>query len=156
MPKLVNCFVLLNLCVLCGCYTEAGDYNFAKEQKIDKPKQLVWQKTVEFFAVNNINIKTIDKTSDIIAGEKLADSKIADCGISDNEAVLDKEEEDDVQRPMMTFNVYLKAQGDKATNVGIHATVAKTQAFRPMDGDTDVMCASKGVLEKQIFEYLEK
>lgn len=142
--------LLLTPILLAGCYTPPGEHKFENSATINQPQPQVWQKTVDYFAYNNIPIKTIDKNSNIISGEKQGDSKLADCGMERGDAIADVSEE----KPNISFNVLLNAS-KSSTIATVNTTISQAKAFKPMEGDVPVPCKSTGELEKQILSYLK-
>ena len=155
MPGRADYFLKLTTIIICfaltNCYTPPQDYKVDSTTEIAKPQEVVWKKAVEYFAVNNLPIKTIDKNSGIIAGEKPADAKLVDCGNANATPVLEK---DDAEKPKIEFNIFIKADGTK-TIVSIHENIGKSKAFKPMQGDVDIECKSKGVFEKELLDYIK-
>lgn len=59
---------------LASCATAPEVYDFPKSRVVPEGKDAVWERVVEFFAANNLSIKTIEKDSGIVAAERMITS----------------------------------------------------------------------------------
>lgn len=170
MQKMISLsFVILFLFAI-GCsgsrYTAPSEYTVEKERVINKSFESVWQASVEYFATHNIPIKNIDKSSGFISTEfslSINDAaKYIDCGKGDN-SFSGKIE---VVNPVGNFNFLAKSIDDKSTKVSINSFFSSTvnqykyegllSTNYVLVGSTKTECKGKGVLEKEIFDYLSK
>jgi hypothetical protein len=129
-------------------------FNIKKFEVIDSPQELVWDRLIRHFAVNNIQIKTIDRLSGVVYAEKQFATptiewegrgkigELADCGKSYTEIpFLDQ----------LEMNVYVKALGAKTE---VTVTTSFKQVFQPGGLRAQADCNSTGRLEREILDAM--
>ncbi|MFH1051550.1 MAG: hypothetical protein V1779_11560 [bacterium] len=137
-------------------YQPPLNYDFDNSKIINKPFDEVWILLIEWFAKTGIPIKNMDKSSGFIATEsKLkSDYSHCDCGQISSMSSIDN--------ISGKFNVLVKKISDNSTSVVIYtffqATIkTKTVFSNNISYDFEMNdCNSKGTLELNILEYLNK
>ncbi len=157
MKSLVTITILLSCVIACASYQPPREYDFQTEMIYSKSFDVIWNKTVEWFAKQGTPIKNMDKESGFISTEySLSAGKYAhyvDCGIA-GKSPLGKQV---IKNPTGNFNVLIKEQPDGKTSVNINCFFQATSLII-IAGENPVIekidCASTGALEREIFEYL--
>jgi len=163
--------LFLTILFINGCasspakFQEAKEAVINKEKIINKPFDVVWQKTVEWFAVHNTPIKTIDLSSGLIASDyNLSvddNTDYIDCGkpIYGNIGTWGTE----VTTPTFTnqkgnINVLIYKINDTTTKITINFFAESYLTQYDDKGiavsNQKVNCYSKGTLEKEIFDSI--
>jgi len=136
----------------CGCATAPKKFDFNPVAAIPGDFDAVWAAIVEYFAVANLPIATIEKDSGIIVSDWVdasrrpggaEDKRLCDCGT----AVL--------VIPMWTvckFNVFAKRS--VAGTVEVRVTCSYRQCRLLGESCWTVNCNSTGRLERQLQEYV--
>lgn len=145
----VTASIVVVLCTLAACETVPLSYDVESTRQIREPKSVVWPRLVEFFASNNISIKTIEMASGIIAAERqITDpepgSNIfgwADCGVSPLATP---------QVQTIDLNVFLR-ETPEGSLVTVNTRFQEYRAIAQSDGRT-VSCNSTGRLERLILD----
>lgn len=136
-----------------------------KERVVNKPFDAVWQTSIEWFATHNTPIKNLDKSSGLISTEysvSIGDAyKYMSCG-SGKSTFSGKVE---MANYTGNFNVLIKKLGDNSTKISVNVFFGCTvNKYRYkslisteyiLESSTRANCASTGVLEKEILDYLE-
>lgn len=134
---------------LSGCITPPAPHDFQNSQTYAEPFDLVWRKTVQFFSSNNIEIKTIDKSSGVIYaefGNVPVDNTFMDCGQHGLEIVV---------ADAGQFNVFIVSNGGNSTTATINDDFQQTRTTISNTNQTFIVkCSSTGVLEQQILSSL--
>lgn len=136
-----------------------------KERIVNKPFDAVWQSAVEYFATHNTPIKNLDKGSGLISTEYSLSmgeaSRYMDCG-SGTTTFSGMTE---LANHSGNFNVIIKKIDDTKTKISInvffgctvnkyrYASLFSTQYI--LESSSRINCASIGVLESEVLNYLE-
>ena len=134
-----------------GCATAPKNYNFNPVCSFDCEFDEVWAGIIEYFAITNMPIQTIEKDSGIIVtswmnastGTGSEDKTICDCGGSG------------LSIPRWTrgkFNVFCTK--NNSNGVDIRVTCNFQQERELLDSRITVDCVSTGYLENNIHEYI--
>jgi hypothetical protein len=137
--------------VLSGCVTAPSTYTFNKSRTYPESKEEIWQRAVEFFATNNLSIKTIEKDSGIIAAERMIGAPssggtildMASCGVGALEVPVAQ---------TLDLNLFVKTTSS-GTNVTVNTRFSESRHFGN-DPPHTVECNSTGTLEQKILNYL--
>lgn len=140
----------LALFSVAACATAPASYEFERTRTIAEPKDAVWERVVEFFATNNLSIKTIEKDSGIIAAERMIGSPgtggsvggFADCGVNAFMVPMNQ---------TVDLNVFVRPQGPSSTNVSVNTSFAEVRVFGSNPPQT-VSCNSNGKLEDMLLD----
>jgi hypothetical protein len=129
---------------LTACATPPTPTTFINNRTYPIGKDEAWERLLNFFTSNNIQIKTIEKDSGVIYAERsLSDPTMSNCG--GNALALE------MGRPA-TMNVFVRSTGNQ-TQVTVNAEFT---AIRTFDGKTWAdPCYSTGVIEQQILNSIE-
>lgn len=131
--------------VIGGCVTKPVERQIEKSRTYSMSKDKVWERVIEVFATENIQVKTIEKASGLIAAEPASfDPSFADCGAEALAIVVGK---------TAVMNVFVRpASGGTQVTVN-----TKFQERRNYDRNFwTVDCFSTGVLEKQILDAISQ
>lgn len=134
---------------LASCATAPEVYDFPKSRVVPDGKDAVWERVVEFFAANNLSIKTIEKDSGIVAAERMITSPRGDgtvaawasCGAAPLEVPV---------RQAVDLNVFVKPQG-AGTQVTVNTRITEMRQFAN-DPLVTVTCNSNGTLERMVLD----
>lgn len=136
---------------LSACATAPTVYNVQNSRSIAQPKDVVWERVVEFFAMNNLSIKTIEKDSGIIGAERMIAAPSRN-GMIGNWASCGSELLMTPVGQTADLNVFVRPV---ASGVTVSVNTRFTEA-RSFDGaPTTVQCNSTGELEKLILDAAE-
>lgn len=133
---------------LSGCGSNPGTYAVKNSGTYARPYDLVWEDVVEWFAKNNVQIKTIDKSSGVIYAERIwmnqFDDTVSDCGKPAFPFVA-------VSR-RASFNVFVNHANATSPTVTVTAQFEETRAY----GANRIVaaCVSKGVLENLVLRSI--
>jgi hypothetical protein len=127
--------------LLSACATAPKATQFDNSRQVSLSFDDAWERTISYFAENNISIKTLEKDSGLIVAESATVGpdqlqKLADCGSAG------------VGQPgTASYNVFVRDQQSQGVAVQINA--AFNQSFRNIwtGRNEQVQCLSKGVLE---------
>ncbi len=154
--KKLTLLLIAVLFVSCATYYKAPRKNKVENIKvIYKPYDDIWRETVKWFAFKNIPIKNLVKNSGLISTELMFFNykNYVDCGKPGTlqNIVLD----------VGNFNVVIEKLGSKNTQVTISlffkADLTTTNIMdRRYDTHKTINCYSKGVLEKELFNFISK
>jgi predicted small lipoprotein YifL len=139
--------VVLAALAACGQYVPPAPAAPRSGTTVNAPFAKTWEATVDVFAERNIQIKTIDRASGIIAAEPqslttIAADSLADCGHSSTGGAL----QDRMARTeSATWNVLVRGDSTKAT---VKATV-RFAFVSGLNGQT-YECSSTGRWEKAL------
>ena len=156
MTKYLLTLLLLTM-VACTTYVPAKKIEVVNVQVFDKSKDQVWEKVIEFFAKNNLSIKTLEKASGIIATDLKQIPQSLDsicwCGQSGGGVHVNYNTIKGV------FNVFIK-EHQQGTEVTVTSDFTSQISgydvvYRQMSV-VDINCYSNGKLEKQIFDFIGK
>lgn len=157
--------LLVLACSLSGCvatYQAPKVYDAEKERTYTMPYDKVWDKVVEWFALHATPVKNMDRQSGFIASDfNLSTSKYpeyTDCGTGGRGALVSVE----VLDPVGNFNLLIRRIDDKNTKINITVSFSAKidQQFHGTYGTSHdyktITCNSKGVLEKELLDYIGK
>jgi len=156
--KRLAAFLLVLL--ISGCvasYQAPQVHQVEKERVYSKTPDQVWDKVVEWFALHASPVKNMDRSSGFIASEynlSIEDyPQYSDCGsttASMMQAIA-------ITSPTGNFNILIRKTADDKVRVVVTAAFhAKTVATGQYGGGTDIECTSRGVLEKQLLDFIDK
>ncbi|MDP8051023.1 hypothetical protein QJU23_01125 [Pasteurella atlantica] len=130
---------------LVGCIVPPKEYQFDKSRQYTQSFNEVWTKITKFYALNNIDIKSIEKASGIIVADVgTFDHTIASCKVIP--FALDASS-------VGKLNTFVEKT--QPITVTVNAKFSKTA--RMSDGATyPVECNSTGLLETQILDFIGK
>ncbi|MEO1035199.1 MAG: hypothetical protein AAFX44_06520 [Pseudomonadota bacterium] len=137
----VTLFVMMTLSA-CASTEPPAEYSVTNQQIFQNDYDAVWNAVVEAFAVNNIAIKTIEKSSGIIAAERLGfgDDGMADCGKPGSFVTFIE--------PQSDFNVLVRSS-TSGTAVMVNAKFSVYLVDNLDGNDTGRFeCSSTGVFER--------
>jgi hypothetical protein len=148
--------MLITSCV--GSYQAPKIYNVEKERIYAKTFDQVWDKIVEWFALNASPVKNMDRTSGFIASDYNLSVKnypeYSDCGSASSGLYEGKE----IASPVGNFNILVRKVEEGKIRVVVttafHAKVVSYGKFGT--GPSDIECTSRGVLEKQLLDFISK
>ena len=159
-----NIFIIAVAFIICSCggtYEAAWTYHFDKSKTIPLSYDKVWQNTIDWFAINNTPIKTLDKASGIIASDYNlrigSENDYCDCGkitrglflnyslrdYTGNINVLARKVSDDSTK--ITISSFFKA------NRILYDSNERKQVFSDV-----VNCNSTGRIEREFFQAIQK
>ncbi|MDE2135493.1 MAG: hypothetical protein KGJ49_12970 [Alphaproteobacteria bacterium] len=134
------------LIFVAGCATAPVKTDFEHSRVYNEGFDTVWTQTVQFFATNNIPIKTIAKDSGVIYAERLSfDVGDADCGSHPMTQPLNSS---------VSLNVFVQKLADMRTQVSINATYHQTLGDLYRNPVGDVACESRGKIEETILNSI--
>lgn len=140
--------------MLTACVTEPQTFDVKNSRQYTQSKERAWDHLIQFFALNNIQIKTIDKSSGVIyaeraigrapSGGKIGD--MADCGVSPLFPPISQ---------AIQMNVYVQDLGATASKATVTTTFTETR-INALDGKpvAPVQCNSTGVLEGHVLDAM--
>lgn len=142
--------VAATLAALSGCATAPMQHDIEKTHAFAEPKDVIWERAVNFFAERNLSIKTIEKASGIIAADRTITAPttgiegFADCG----------------KAPLMIptsqtidLNLFVRTLPNGNTTVTVNAQFTETRRFGQYPPVT-VSCTSTGKIEQAILGSL--
>jgi hypothetical protein len=144
--------------LFCGCaqYQPPKTYSIVKEKIYDKPYIEIWDRVIEWFALNGSPIKNMDKESGFIATEyslSTGQMQCLDCGTPGQALYIVQR----LENPRGNFNILVKKQDNGTTKVMVNCFFKVTSNVYS-DGrviQTDERdCNSTGKLENEIFDYI--
>lgn len=143
---------LLSASLLFGCATAPPKFDFNPVASFSGDYDAAWSAVVEYFAVGNLPIQTIERDSGIIVSNWMdasdaigfkEDKTFCDCGgagISTPEWTRGK------------FNVFLKRTGEGALDLRVTCTYEQRRSF---GGEGAIVrCNSTGHLEASLHNYV--
>lgn len=130
------------------------------EHYVRAPFDTVWQRVVGFFADSRVPIRTIDKSSGIIASSgfelpfDLA-QKWADCGkTSSGQTALDRLQEiHNIPSISADFNVFVRPAGD---STGVRVNVGMSGTADSPGGRVALRCVTNGEFEKALVAQVSR
>lgn len=129
---------------LAGCATPGQATQFNNSRAVNLSFDAAWDKTVSYFAENNIPIRTLEKDSGLIVAETASLpgaqlQQLADCGTAGRG-----------QPGTASYNVFVRDLQTQGVTVQINATF--TQVYRDIwtGQNAQSQCFSKGVLENAL------
>lgn len=150
MKNMIKLSVIIAAMTLVGCANIPPPViKIENKVTINKSFDATWEKIIGYFAENNIDIRTIEKSSGILAAERetFSDS-YADCGKPS--IFLDP-------NPKLTakYNVFVTKKGDLADTVKITARFIATY-YNTLDKNyVPIECSSRGILEGEILDRVK-
>ncbi|ADK99408.1 hypothetical protein [Brevundimonas subvibrioides] len=134
---------------IAACATAPATYAVTNTRVLPDSKDVVWERAVEFFAMNNLSIKTIEKDSGIIAAERMIGSPSrggmigtwASCG---SELLMLPVAQS------VDLNVFVRSVPAGGTSITVNTDFTETRTFDA--SRTTVNCNSTGVLETSILD----
>jgi hypothetical protein len=154
MRRIIALLLLVAVFVMSGCGTVVPPkkYTVIDKMTIDSNFDETWSKTIKWFAINNINIKVLEKDSGIITAESsYLNTDYFDCGIIPYTQLLDV---------LGRYNVMVEADGNKSNvifTLNGTGTITKVNGFGdPIGSSYPTACNSIGTLESSFFKSLEK
>jgi hypothetical protein len=140
----------------CASYQPPKEYKFDKTRTYNQKFNDIWDKIVKYCIEYDIPLKNMDKNSGLIVSEYNLNDKLKDCLDCGQLASLQS-----FDNFAAIFNFVVKKRTDNITEV-IITTYYKTAIVVPNLASVyappirkPIDCNSTGVLEKQIFDYLE-
>lgn len=128
---------------LFSCATAPVKTEFNNTRQYSLSKDAAWEKVIEYFASNNIQIKTLEKESGIIAAEPgTVPSEFLNCG------------KPGLAIPRNSFgvaNVFVKSTGSSST-VTVNASYKQTREIDRRRFNVD--CFSTGVFEQNVLDSI--
>lgn len=157
-------FVLMLLFTACGTsYKPPQQYHFQKTKVYKKDFNTIWNGIIQFVSSFNVPIKTIDKTSGILASDfnlSVDQRDFCDCGIP-GEQLGYKHVIEDIRG---NFNIVVQEIDKHSTKVTVNTFYKAKYNLYQMDtrtyryyftGTLSVLdCNSTGLLEKALLEYI--
>lgn len=139
---MIHKIIIIYACVLLvACVTPPRQYQFNNSIEVKDSYDNTWERIVEFFANNHIQIKNIAKDSGLISAEKSSfKQNVADCGRSEFITPL---------RSFGHINVFVKSKGNIQT-VSVNTEFRQTARNEFNDRLIERMCNSTGILENAI------
>ncbi len=132
-------FAIIACIALGSCATPPKQSSFSNKQTFSLTKDQAWEKIIDYFTSNNIQIKTIEKDSGVIYAERsLSEKSMSNCG----EDPLSVE----LSRPA-TLNVFVRSFAS-GTEVTVNAEFKVVRTFNNQTWTN--ACYSTGVLERDI------
>jgi len=146
----ITALVVIALCVV-SCATAPKHYEFNPVASIDADFDTVWRAVVEYFAVTNLPIDTIEKDSGLIVTSWMDASKN---GIQENKQYCDCGGAGlSVQHwTRGRFSIFVKPAPGGGTDLRVTCTYQQRREL--MDTYSTVNCTSTGFLESQIHDYV--
>jgi hypothetical protein len=144
--------VVILMCVLgIACATAPKKFSFNPVVTIEADYDAIWAAVVEYFAIGNLPIDTIEKDSGLIvtswmdAGAGMAeDKRLCDCGGAGLASVYWSRGK---------FSVFVKKLDGGKADLRVTCTFQQKRKF--MDAWNTVNCSSTGFLESRIHEYVK-
>ncbi|MBA4312670.1 MAG: hypothetical protein C0417_08570 [Chlorobiaceae bacterium] len=157
-----NLIIIILSLILISC---GHSYFPASVREIDNTKtfqmsyEQTWMKIIDWFALHNTPIKTIDKASGLIASdyELGSTSKYCDCGRVNSDFFLRLS----IEEYSGNINILVRKLSDDTTRVTISTFFsAVKKIYDNMDHrylrDEKIKCYSSGLLEQDIFHSISK
>lgn len=146
--------LLMFSCVslLSACATSPTHYEFSRSRVVPDSKDVVWERVVEFFAANNLAIKTIEKDSGIVAAERLFPGAPTTKGMILDWASCGHAPLETPIRQSVDLNVFVRPQAG-GTNVTVNTQFQEVRNFLDETGTYE--CNSTGRLENMILDVAE-
>ena len=160
--KFISLIYFLFLFVGCATFKPPTTYKFENQRTYNKTYDEVWEKAIEYFALNATPVKNIDKQSGFVASDmNLSISnypEYSDCGIGERGLfhIIT------IINPIGHFNVLIKKINENQTNVIITVVFSATiesqiaTSYGVQYRYDKTSCNSKGVMEKQFLNYIAK
>jgi hypothetical protein len=143
-----------------GSYQAPKTYDVQKERTYAQPYDSIWQHAVDWFALHNTPIKTMDKSSGLIASDynlKIGTyQSYCDCGVGGSGLVSKR-----IDSPLGNLNLLVKRVDESHTTVTI-STFFKAVLLTVNNYSGEIKesqaidCNSTGQLEKEILDSFEK
>ncbi len=150
MKKIIKAATAVaGLACLSACATAPATYSVNNSRVVPEGKDVVWERVVEYFASNNLSIKTIEKDSGLIAAERMIGTPRqggdlagwASCGSSALEIAVAQS---------VDLNVFVRpASGGTNVTVNTNFTERRQMGQYPA---TTVTCNSNGKLETRLLD----
>lgn len=148
MKKLITVAALA--ASLSGCASLPDAVSVERTAQTTKSKDIVWSNLIEFFASENISIKTIEKDSGIVYAERSISganglSEWATCGSAGLMA--------EPVRQALDLNVFVRDGGSTSeprTSITVNTRFSETRKSAWDNTLSSVDCKSLGVLERQV------
>jgi len=173
IKPIIIIIIVLSTLFIYGCASTSPKYQKAKEEKIIKEKTIyksydvVWQNVVDWFAYHNSPIKTLDKSSGLIASEYNLTVEEANrhlnCGKTIKGQVDMYGQEFSklkFENQKGNFNVLIKKLGEDSTRVIINffsqSELNQYKNTGQKVNSQKVTCYSKGTFENEIFNAISK
>ena len=133
---------LLAAILLAGCATVGQPTQFNNTRSVSASFDETWDKTISYFAQNNIPIQTLEKDSGLVVAESpfvpaAQLRQLADCGFPGNGLP-----------GSASYNVFVREQPALGVTVQINATFNQVSQNIWTGQNAQSECYSKGVLEK--------
>lgn len=134
-----------------ACATAPTVYNVQNSRTVGASKDVVWERVVEFFAMNNLSIKTIEKDSGIIGAERMIAAPSRN-GMIGSWASCGSELLMTPVGQTADLNVFVRPVAAGVT-VSVNTRFSESRSF---DGPpVSVQCNSTGELERMILDAAE-
>lgn len=137
------------LLALTSCYTPPDKFPIENAREYDLPYNKVWSNVVEYFAVSNTPIQTIEKDSGIIYAEvDFYKTSHADCGKIGREKIRDA-------FGLVRYNVFVKKLSETKTKVLVNTRFSNSTVYNPLrTRDQRVECVTTGDLENEVLDFV--
>lgn len=149
----------------CGAsYTLPRSYSFSNSREYDRSLDDLWSRSVEWFALSGIPIKTMDRPTGLITSDynlSTSDTTICDCGQGGKNMTMLVI----VSDRYANFNILLQRLSDTRTKATVTAkfyanldrrqNTGTEQGYQNYSYDR-IECNSTGALETGLLDYLEK
>lgn len=135
--------------ISCQSYTPPEKLQIANTKEFNKSYDEVWSGIVSWFGQKGTPIKNLDKNAGFISTEydlKTNTYQYMDCGKGGVQT-----------RALATINIVVTKKNDKVI-VTVNAFFTCHLYYMGWDkgNDSRIDCVSKGILEKEVFDYIEK
>lgn len=149
---LVTAFFVPIVCLMFGCATAPAKFTFNPVAELTGDFETVWSAIVEYFAIGNLPIQTIEKDSGLIVTSWMdastisgssEDKRLCDCGGSG------------LTSPRWTrgkFSIFVKRVAEGRIDLRVTCTYEQYRVFA--DAASTVLCNSTGYLEDGLHEYV--
>lgn len=141
---------LFALLFLTSCYTSPSKFPVENTREYNLPYDTVWERVVEYFAISNTQIRTIEKDSGIIYAEaEFFTNKDADCGKIGRQKIK-------TAFGAMQHNVFVKKISKNKTKVLVNLRLSNALVPNALsNGNRRVQCHSLGTVEDDILRYVD-
>ena len=154
---IISLIMLLSFgCATYKPYKPPMRYNIENGRVFHKSFEMVWNKAIEWMAMNNMPIKNMDKGSGFIASEfnlVAEQTNYLDCGTA---AGVSWDYEQHIVNGRGNFNILIQKLDEENTKIIINAffkATIKTRVLKDYSSE-EMSCNSTGVLEKKVLDYL--
>jgi len=134
--------IMIATAILAACATPPQPVAVENTRTYDLPKDVVWERLLDFFTSQSIPIKTIEKDSGVVYAERAGFSPgQADCGAS----LLNE------MSRMASLNVFVRQMGGE-TQVTVNTAFNVVRSYDRQVWTAE--CYSTGLIERQILQSI--